>query len=146
VSSLAYQNPRHVHFPSEKNSARQAKNVFRSVAVASTVAITTILPSSAFAVSIENGQILFNQNCASCHRDGANVMNPKRDMKKETLLKYFGSNGSDTLDPNQIVDWVEKSGQHKRLIFPQVSGGKLSNEDYQSVISYIVDQASNDKW
>ena len=93
----------------------------------------------------ERGQTLFTQNCASCHLNGQNVMNPKRDLQKQTLLKYFGGAG-DVLEVDPIVSWIEKSGQHKRLFFPNVPGGRLSSEDYTSVISYVVDQASNDKW
>ena len=75
-------------------------------------------------------------------------MNPKRDLKKETLLKYIGSASgtTDVLDGDQVVSWIEKSGQHKRLFFPNVPGGRLSHENYEDAISFVIDQASNDKW
>lgn len=116
------------------------------ISLAITSAAAAISPSTAFAASIESGEVLFSQNCASCHRNGENVMNPKRDLKKETLLKYFGSSGNDVLKTEEIVDWIGKSGQHKRMFFPNVPGGKMTNEDYENAISFIVDQASNDKW
>lgn len=101
-------------------------------------------PSTASAASIESGEILFSQNCASCHRNGENVMNPNRDLKKETLLKYF--NVDDSINKDQMIGWIEKSGQHKRLFFPNVPGGKLLHEDYENAISFIVDQANNKHW
>ena len=75
-------------------------------------------------------------------------MNPKRNLKKETLLKFFGSTASkpDDLDGEQILSWIEKSGQHKRLVFPNVPGGKLTHENYEDAVSFIVDQAGNEKW
>lgn len=130
-----------LQLPTTQDVTKLATQVTLTLAVSSAV---TIFPKVATAASIENGEVLFTQNCASCHRNGENVMNPKRDLKKETLLNYFGLNGS--LDEDQIVGWIEKSGQHKRLFFPNISGGKLSREDYASVISFIVDQAKNDKW
>lgn len=115
------------------------------------ISSTLLLSNEAFAegtAKYERGQTLFTQNCASCHLNGQNVMNPKRDLQKQTLLKYFGGTGAngDVLEADVIVPWIEKSGQHKRLFFPNVDGGKLSSLDYTDVISYIVDQANNEKW
>ncbi len=124
------------------------------ISIALTTATTTaVLPSTASAATsntaaIENGKVLFTQNCASCHLNGENVMNPKRDLKKETLLKFFGSAAgtTDVLDGQQIVSWIEKSGQHRRMFFPNVPNGRMTNENYEDAISFIVDQALNDKW
>ena len=137
-SAFSFQS---IKLPTTQNVIKLATQVTLTLAISSTV---TIFPKVATAASIEKGEVLFTQNCASCHRNGENVMNAKRDLKKETLLSYFGLSGS--LDEDQIVGWIEKSGQHKRLFFPDVPDGKLSREDYASVISFIVDQAKNDKW
>jgi cytochrome c6 len=108
--------------------------------------VSTTFPTAASAASIEAGQVLFDQNCASCHRGGENIMKPNKNLKKETLLKNFGGGANDALNTEEIVTWIGKSGQHKRLVFPNVPGGKLSSENYEDVISFIVDQASNEKW
>lgn len=123
-----------------------AKNTVKNAVVS--IAITSVTlydPRIVSAASIERGEELFQQNCASCHRNGENVMNPQRDLKRETLLKYFGGDGK-IVSIDQTLAWIEKSGQHKRLFFPNVPGGKLSSEDYENSISFIVDQANNDKW
>ncbi len=117
------------------------------------VSTTLLSPNEVLAAAVasegftyEKGQTLFTQNCASCHLNGQNIMNPKRDLQKDTLLRYFGGESSLEVDANAIIPWIEKSGQHKRLFFPNVPGGKLTSEDYKDVISYIVDQANNEKW
>ena len=90
-----------------------------AISIALTTATTTKIPPgvASATTNTERGKVLFTQNCASCHLNGENVMNPKKDLKKETLLKYIGSASSapDVLDEGQIVSWIEKSGQHKRL-------------------------------
>lgn len=123
-------------------ASNTVKNVVVSIAITS---VTLYDPRIVSAASIERGEELFQQNCASCHRNGENVMNPQRDLKRETLLKYFGGDGK-IVSIDQTLAWIEKSGQHKRLFFPNVPGGKLSSEDYENSISFIVDQANNDKW
>jgi hypothetical protein len=129
-----------------------AKHIIKPIVIplaitSAAAAVSTTLVPTASAASIESGQVLFTQNCASCHLNGENIMNPKRNLKKETLLKYFGSaDGSSIVETEPIVNWIGKSGQHKRLFFPNVPGGRLSTENYEDAISFIVDQANNDKW
>ncbi len=137
-------------FSSEKSGKRSFQTRIPSI-VTSTAIVTLstfFLPNDAFAEgsTFGEGQALFTQNCASCHLNGQNVMKPQRDLQKQTLLKFFGATESDVVEVDPILSWIEKSGQHKRLFFPNVPGGKLTDEDYGKVINYIVDQANNDKW
>ena len=143
-----YKNHLAFTFPESKPPSIHKKILPIATSSAAIIVCTiSTSPNVALADEIpyDRGQILFTQNCASCHVNGQNVMNPKRDLQKQTLLKYFSGTG-DALEVDPIVSWIQKSGQHKRLFFPNVPGGKLDSEDYTSVISYILDQASNDKW
>lgn len=90
--------------------------------------------------NLERGQELFTNNCASCHMGGMNVIKEKKTLRKDALEKFIG------LDEEKVKTFVQESGQHKRLIFPKVPGGRLTDEDYTDVVTYIVDQASGDKW
>jgi len=90
--------------------------------------------------NLEQGQELFTNNCASCHAGGMNVMKEKKTLRKDALEKFVG------LDEEKVKAFVQESGQHKRLIFPKVPGGKFTDDAYADVVTYIVDQATGDKW
>ena len=54
--------------------------------LAASVATLTLcsLAAGAFAAASQ-GEAAFNDNCASCHRDGGNIINPSKNLKKMTL-------------------------------------------------------------
>ena len=96
----------------------------------------------AFALGdIGKGEVLFNNNCASCHVGGNNVVNEQRTLKRDALEK-FGIG----LDQPGIKDFVTNSLRHKNLVFFRVEGGKLNPEQWEDVTTYISDQAKGDKW
>lgn len=109
------------------------------------------IPTPAFAASndIERGSTLFFANCAGCHAGGLNFVQENKTLKKEALAKFvMGSSGTSPDDLNQatVQQWVMKSGQHNRIVFYKAPGGKLSEQDWADVTTFVVDQALNDKW
>ena len=103
-----------------------------------TFSILCILSSPIDAhAEINHGSKVFNSNCAACHRGGMNVVNEKRDLKKETLEKYFKLNEDD------IQKFLKTGSKHRFMAFPD---GKLSESDYADVVDFVVDQAKGDKW
>jgi hypothetical protein len=72
----------------------------------------SILPSSSLAVEsspISRGSLLFETNCAGCHRGGANFIKESKTLQKDALEKYF------KLDPSSIQLFVETKMPHKLL-------------------------------
>ena len=138
-------------FSFRQNSAKYLPASSGSVKAPSiTAAASTILiighvlsfPSMAFALGdIGKGEVLFNNNCASCHIGGNNVVNEQRTLKRDALEK-FGIG----LDQPGIKDFVTNSLRHKNLVFFRVEGGKLNPEQWEDVTTYISDQAKGDKW
>ena len=99
-------------------------------------------PSSAFGLGdIGKGEVLFKNNCASCHIDGTNLVNVQRTLKRDALEK-FGIG----LDQPSIKNFVTNNMRHKNLVFFRVEGGKLNDEQWEDVTTYISDQAKGDKW
>lgn len=92
----------------------------------------------ALAADIAKGNKIFDNNCAACHVGGQNLINTPRTLKREAIEKNLGS-----LDPGKIQDFVQNSVVHRGAF---ILGSKLSNKDFENVVSYVVDQASNDKW
>ena len=109
--------------------------------LAAAILITT-MPLSAMAEGdIARGATLFNNNCASCHRGGENIMKPAKTLQEKDLLKNLGS-----ADQATIGKFFTSSLNHKLLNFPNVPGGKLSETDVVDVTSYVSDQATGSKW
>lgn len=94
--------------------------------------------SPALAADIAKGQTIFNNNCAACHAGGQNLINAPRTLQREAIEKNLGS-----LDPETVTNFVQNSVVHRGAF---ILGSKLSNKDFENVVSYVVDQASNDKW
>jgi cytochrome c6 len=100
-----------------------------------------ISPGTALAADTARGATIFNGNCASCHVGGGNVINEQRTLQKLALDKFVGGTDQDTL-----VKFVKTSMRHNNLIFFNLPGGKLTEQDYVDVTTYIADQATGDKW
>lgn len=100
-----------------------------------------IFPETAPAADIVRGAAIFNGNCASCHVGGGNVINEQKTLQKQALDKFVGGT-----DPDILENFVKTSMRHKNLIFFNLPGGKLTEQDYVDVTTYIADQATGDKW
>ena len=62
----------------------------------------------------------------------------ERTLQKDALEKNFGS-----LDEKAIKDFVQNSMVHRGAF---ILGSKLSDKDFENVVSYVVDQAAGEKW
>jgi len=84
------------------------------------------------------GEELFTANCAACHAGGQNRVMKEKDLQKDTLQKNFG------MDPVAIQAFVQNGAVHKgALLF---GGTVKSPEDFENVVAYVLDQASENKW
>jgi len=113
-------------------------------AVAATLVASSIcfLPAAALAGGdVGKGEQLFVGNCAGCHIGGSNLVNEKKTLQKEALLEYGIG-----LDQPSIKKFVTNSLQHKKLVFFRVEGGKLTDDQWEDVTTYIADQANGEKW
>lgn len=108
-----------------------------------TIGSVSISSTAVFALEgdISRGADLFNNNCASCHVGGANVIKPGKTLQLKDLEKNLKS-----ADQETIQTFFQNSMQHKLLNFPKVEGGKLSEQQVVDVTTYIFDQATGNKW
>jgi len=102
---------------------------------------TLFSPTAAQAGDAKQGEVLFVNNCAACHRGGQNIMKPAKTLQEADLVKYLGS-----ADQATLATFFSKSMQHKLMSFPNVPGGKLSETDVVDVTSYISNQATGNLW
>ena len=123
--------------------AEQAKKQCIQAAASLSVGAFLMLanPSPAAAGDVGRGQQLFDMNCASCHGGGNNYVKEQKTLKRDALEK-FGVG----VEQKGIQDWVTKSQQHKNLVFFKMDGGKLNEQQWEDVTTYVADQASGEKW
>ncbi|NJM94953.1 MAG: c-type cytochrome [Acaryochloridaceae cyanobacterium CSU_5_19] len=81
---------------------------------------------------LADGAGVFNANCAACHANGGNVVNPAKTIKQKDL----DANGKNTLAA--VVAQVT-NGNGAMPAF----GASLSSADIESVAQYVLDQAPN---
>merc|ERR1711988_616295 len=84
----------------------------------------------ALAADIENGEAIFNGNCAACHAGGNNSVVPEKKLKKEALIQY----GKYSVD---LIKYQATNGNGAMPAF----GEKLSPEDIEDVATYVLSQA-----
>ena len=84
---------------------------------------------------VEAGKVVFEANCAACHANGNNVINPEKTLKLDILQ----INGKDTI--SAITTQVTQ-GYGAMPAF----GGRLSEEEITSVANYVLNQAKTDGW
>ncbi|KAL7537741.1 hypothetical protein ACHAXR_008026 [Thalassiosira sp. AJA248-18] len=94
-------------------------------------------PSMAVGGDIAKGQEIFNSanSCAGCHRGGQNFVKEKKTLQKDALEKFVG------LDEEKVEAFFKGSFVHKSQF-----GSKLSDQDVTDVVTFVVDQAINEKW
>merc|ERR1712061_487375 len=89
----------------------------------------------AVAADLENGESVFQANCASCHAGGNNSVVPEKKIKKEALEQYLTGG----YNVNAIITQVT-NGKNSMPAF----GERLGPDDIEDVASYVYNQA--DKW
>lgn len=131
-------------FNSKKDSNRYATGApILTIAVVAFQLLLGPLPAEAQDDVLRGGEI-FTGNCAGCHAGGMNFVKENKNLKRAALEKFV----SPSMDKDEIQQWVQNSGQHKKLVFFKApsGNGKLTDNDYSDVISYVVDQAVGEKW
>jgi cytochrome c6 len=78
------------------------------------------------------GETIFTGNCAACHANGKNVLQPEKTLEKEVLE----TNGMYSIDA--IVTQVT-NGKNAMPAF----GGRLSQEDIENVASFVLNKSIN---
>merc|ERR1712050_90245 len=91
--------------------------------------------SPALAADLENGESVFQGNCAACHNGGNNTIVPEKKIKKEELEKYLTGG----YNVGAIITQVT-NGKNSMPAF----GDKLGPDDIEDVANYVYGQA--DKW
>jgi len=75
------------------------------------------------------GEHLFKNNCAVCHRDGGNVINPEKTLHKEDLDE------SGIKTPEDIVKIMRNPGPGMR----KFSEMDISDEDAKKIAEYVLE-------
>jgi len=70
------------------------------------------------------------------------MVKPEKNLQREALARFVSSD----LSQAEIQQWVQQSGQHKRIVFFKMPDGKMKETDWADVTTYVLDQALNDKW
>ncbi|GMH54199.1 hypothetical protein TrVE_jg13385 [Triparma verrucosa] len=109
----------------------------KSTAAITAALCTSLIASPAFAGDVGAGEQVFSANCAACHAGGQNVIMPEKTLQKDALTQYL----SGGMKEGSVVTQVT-NGKNAMPAF----GGRLSDDDIANVASYVIDQASGDKW
>eukprot|EP00978_Attheya_sp_CCMP212_P034646 scaffold146222_cov44-Attheya_sp.AAC.1 len=146
VSSSSSWQPQHLQ-PQQQEQEQQWEWQKQGYVATLTAAVLMtgvmgIAPGAAEAAAdVGRGKELFEMNCASCHAGGMNFVKESWTLQKEALQQYLGS-----VDQPVVQTFVMESRQHKNLVFFRMPGGKLTEPEYADVTTFIVDQATNNKW
>ena len=114
---------------SEKNWVQR---VVAPVAAAALIAGSGV--SGAFAGDVENGEDIFNGNCAACHAGGQNAVQPDKTLELASLKSYLANfDGSEKAIVYQVTN-----GKNAMPAF----GERLDEEEINDVASYVLSQAN----
>ena len=92
--------------------------------------------SPALAADIDNGETIFEGNCAACHAGGQNVIMPEKTLEKEALDKFLAGGRSEKSVITQVTN-----GKNAMPAF----GGRLDADAIADVAAYVI-KSSNDGW
>ena len=90
------------------------------------------LPFHSNALSLEQGEILFQKNCSVCHLGGNNIILPEKNLKLETLKE----NGMNSV--NSIVYQIT-NGKNGMPAF----GGRLKEDEIEKIAHYVLEASQN---
>ena len=144
LSSVVAFRPSSPQF-THRDSARAAWSSSQTAAVVASAmifqSIVLPIPSCLAIGDVDKGKVLFDDNCASCHIAGSNVINEQRTLQRDALEKYGIG-----VEQAEIKGFVTNSMRHKNLVFFKVEGGKLNPQQWEDVTTYVADQAAGTKW
>ena len=75
----------------------------------------------------EKGEILFENYCFQCHKNGNTILVTEKNLKKESLER----NGMNSIES---IRYQVKNGKNGMPAF----GGKLKEEDIEEIANYIL--------
>jgi cytochrome c6 len=84
------------------------------------------------AKSLENGEILFLQNCNVCHKNRNNLIIPEKNLKKEALE----TNGMYNIE---AIVYQITNGKNAMPAF----GGRLTDLQIQNIAEYVLKKADS---
>jgi cytochrome c6 len=96
-----------------------------------------IFTNPALAAELPTGAKIFENNCASCHIGGGNILIAEKTLKKEALLKYLENYETDSIQ--SIIHQVQ-NGKNAMPAFKD----KLTNEEILEVAAYVFQKAEQD--
>eukprot|EP01083_Nonionella_stella_P029263 80620_1 len=99
------------------------------VRVAAIITATVTAPHAALAGDVQNGEQLFNNNCAACHAGGQNVIMPNKTLEKEALETYLAGGRSEKSIISQVTN-----GKNAMPAF----GGRLGDDQIADVAAYVM--------
>ena len=82
------------------------------------------------AIDLNNGKILFLNNCIVCHKNGGNVIIPEKNLKKEALEE----NGMNNFD---AITYQVINGKNGMPAF----GGRLEQKEIEEIAQYVLKQS-----
>ncbi|MBI5695935.1 MAG: c-type cytochrome [Nitrospirae bacterium] len=97
-------------------------------AVAITLSLGAYSVAAAADAAAPNGQALFETYCASCHRGGGNIINPKKTLKASDMK----ANG--VTEPKHVVKLIRKPGPGM-VAYDEKT---LSNKDAKAIAEYVI--------
>jgi cytochrome c6 len=83
------------------------------------------------AIDLNNGKILFLNNCIVCHKNGGNVIIPEKNLKKEALEE----NGMNNFD---AITYQVINGKNGMPAF----GGRLEQKEIEEIAQYVLKQST----
>ena len=91
-----------------------------------------ISKENSLAKNLENGEILFLQNCNVCHKNRNNLIIPEKNLKKESLE----TNGMYNLE---AIVYQITNGKNAMPAF----GGRLTDIQIKTIAEYVLEKADS---
>jgi len=88
----------------------------------------TTAPAGGAAGGAKSGEALFKQQCAACHPDGGNTMQPKKTLHKADMQ------ANNITKPEDIVKIMRNPGQG----MPKFDATTVSDQDATAIAEYIL--------
>lgn len=107
------------------------KRILLTVLLIATVLFSFTPPI--LAADLDKGAQVFGTNCASCHMNGRNMINPTKTLQKADLEKYEVA--SIKAIQNQV-----RNGKNAMPAFK----GRLNDAQIEDVAAYVLDKAEQD--
>ncbi|MGG6295556.1 cytochrome c6 PetJ [Leptolyngbya sp. AN02str] len=85
---------------------------------------------SVLAADFSNGAKVFGANCASCHMNGRNMVNPAKTLQKADLEKYEMAS----------IEAIQNQVRNGKNAMPAFKG-RLDDVQIEDVAAYVLDQA-----